>query len=81
MARVDQIREVRGTLEVRFVKDDGGYHRTTIPDDVDVDVQLDVVEAHLAAMGDRTKVRVLDRVSLKALRPDGPKPPKPVENK
>lgn len=40
-----------GTVFVRFLKSDGGWHRTSIPPGVDTDTQMAAVNAHLKAMG------------------------------
>lgn len=44
-----------GTLLLRFVKPDGGYHRTSIMPGQDPDTQMQAVNAHLERMG-HTKV-------------------------
>lgn len=40
-----------GTVYIRFRKDDGGWHRTSINPDTDPDEHLDIVDNHLVAMG------------------------------
>ena len=40
-----------GTLQIRFLKDDGGWHRTSIEPGEDVDAQMARVNAHLQQLG------------------------------
>lgn len=40
-----------GTVLIRWKKDDGGWHRTAIPPNVDPDFQLDAVAADLQVKG------------------------------
>lgn len=48
---IDRLYDVDGTVHVRIIKSDGGYHRTTIAPGVDPDLQMALVNAHLQSMG------------------------------
>lgn len=71
MSRVDRIDTMPdGTLQIRFIKDNGGYHRTTIPPSVNPDAQMDFVDDHLQRMG-QTAVSVADRTVIRTRHPRG----------
>lgn len=53
-----------GVINLRFIKDDGGYHRVSIQPGDDVDQVMAAVNAHLRAMGQNA---VADVVSAKRL--------------
>lgn len=69
MTKIDRIEKSEdGTLLIRWIKDDGVYHRTSIPPDFDIDEQLDNVDRHLESMG-HGKMKAKDRSDIKAKRP------------
>jgi hypothetical protein len=47
---VDRVYATSQIVQVRFIKEDGAYHRTTIEPGVSVDDQIAAVNAHLAKM-------------------------------
>lgn len=52
MTKLDRIEiDSDGVVFVRLVKDNGEYHRTTLPPGIDVNQQMGYVNAHLASMG------------------------------
>lgn len=67
MTIIDKINEdeITGIVSVRFIKDDDGYHRTTIPIESDVETQLQVVDGHLVQMGHQPVLDIQSRIRLK----------------
>lgn len=65
MSKVDRVEVGEdGTLFIRFLKDDGKWHRTSIPPNVDPDQQMAYVEAHLQSMG-HTRIPVSERATIR----------------
>ena len=67
MTIIDKIEENEntGVVSVRFIKDDGTYHRTTIPLELDVETQLKIVDDHLTMMGFQPVMDIRSRLKLK----------------
>lgn len=52
MSTINQIvKATDGTIMVRILKSSGGWHRTSIPPDVDIDAQMIAVNTDLERLG------------------------------
>ena len=52
MSTIDRIKtQPNGIIEVRILKSDGGWHRTTVEPGTDADEQMAAVNTHLVKMG------------------------------
>lgn len=47
--RIDALDD--STLQIRFKKEDGGYHRNVLPPGDSLDAQMTFINSHLASMG------------------------------
>lgn len=55
MSKLDSIEidKATGTVMLRFEKSNGGWHRTAIPINGDMEKQIELVNLHLVSMGPR----------------------------
>lgn len=66
MTRVNLIEfQDDGTILIRYKKDNGEYHRTSIPPSIDANRQLQAVDDHLATMNGISRTSAAAKALLK----------------